>query len=81
MNTDVRFLDSPLGWPLQQWDVDPQSGLLPGRHESLLRQRPEKYSEMVQGVTSFGIYLIDRSGVIRSWNLSLIHISEPTRPY
>ena len=42
MNTDVRFLDSPLGWPLQQWDVDPQSGLLPGRHEPLLRQRPEK---------------------------------------
>ena len=79
MNTDVRFLDSPLGWPLQQWDVDPQSGLLPGRHESLLRQRPEKYSEMVQGVTSFGIYLIDRSGGIRSWNRGAENITGYSR--
>jgi diguanylate cyclase (GGDEF)-like protein/PAS domain S-box-containing protein len=41
---------------------------LPDRHEALLRREPEKYSEMVRGVSGFGIYLIDREGRIRSWN-------------
>jgi diguanylate cyclase (GGDEF)-like protein/PAS domain S-box-containing protein len=68
MNPEVRFLDSRASWALRSWDRQPAAELLPGRHESLLRHEPEKYSEMVQGVTSFGIYLIDRGGIIRSWN-------------
>jgi diguanylate cyclase (GGDEF)-like protein/PAS domain S-box-containing protein len=65
---DVRFVDPPMAWPLRSWDNLPQAELLPDRHEPLLRQQPERYSEMVQGVTGFGIYLIDRRGAIRSWN-------------
>lgn len=42
--------------------------LLPARHEQLLRQRPERYSEMVQSISTYGVYLIDRGGVIQSWN-------------
>jgi diguanylate cyclase (GGDEF)-like protein/PAS domain S-box-containing protein len=69
MNTPgVRFVDPPVAWSLRSWDSLPQADLLPGRHELLLQQQPERYSEMVQGVTAFGIYLIDRSGAIRSWN-------------
>ncbi len=41
---------------------------LPDRHENLLRRDPDKYSDMVRGVTAFGIYLIDRAGRVRSWN-------------
>jgi PAS domain-containing protein len=69
MNTpEVRFVDPPAAWPLRSWDSLPQAELLPGRHALLLRQQPERYSEMVEGVTAFGIYLIDRGGAIRSWN-------------
>ncbi len=48
---------------------------LPSRHEALLRREPDKYSEMVKGVTGFGIYLIDREGRIRSWNQGAAHIT------
>jgi len=48
---------------------------LPGRHESLLRRDPDKYSDMVRGVTAFGIYLIDRSGRVRSWNQGAANIT------
>ncbi|MFA5938966.1 MAG: sensor domain-containing diguanylate cyclase [Sinimarinibacterium sp.] len=50
------------------WDVGGSADVLPERHEQLLRRNPEKYSEMVFSVTGFGIYLIDRAGVISSWN-------------
>ncbi len=64
---------------MRSWDALPHADLLPGRHEALLREQPEKYSEMVQGVTTFGIYLIDRSGVIRSWNRGAENITGFTR--
>ncbi len=67
-SSGVRFVDPLIAKPPLAWDSLPQADLLPGRHEPLLRQQPERYSEMVQGVTAFGIYLIDRSGAIRSWN-------------
>lgn len=58
-------LPDPMQLPsLQFWDGE----LLPSQHEDLLRSHPEKYSEMVQSVTAYGIYLIDRNGVISSWN-------------
>ncbi|MEQ1440367.1 diguanylate cyclase [Fontimonas sp. SYSU GA230001] len=46
----------------------PGFDLRPERHEQLLRNHPEKYSEMVRSVTGYGIYLIDRGGLISSWN-------------
>lgn len=49
-------------------DAERYDGFLPIRHEQLLSSQPEKYSEMVQSVTAYGIYLIDRRGVIQSWN-------------
>lgn len=79
MNPEVRFLDPPVSWALRSWDSHPAAELLPGRHESLLRREPEKYSEMVQGVTSFGIYLIDRGGVIRSWNRGAANLTGHAR--
>lgn len=53
---------------MRTWDVGSSSDLLPERHEQMLRSHPEKYSEMVYSVTSYGIYLIDRAGIISSWN-------------
>lgn len=50
------------------WAADPYADLLPARHEQLLQRQPQKYSEMVQSVTSYGIHLIDRAGLIQSWN-------------
>ncbi len=49
-------------------DAERFDGFLPTLHEQLLSSQPEKYSEMVQSVTAYGIYLIDRRGVIQSWN-------------
>lgn len=49
-------------------DAERIAGFLPTQHEQLLSSQPEKYSEMVQSVSAYGIYLIDRRGVIQSWN-------------
>ncbi len=48
---------------------------MPDRHENLLRRDPDKYSDMVRGVTAFGIYLIDRAGRVRSWNQGAANIT------
>ncbi len=53
---------------LRMPDAERFDGFLPTLHEQLLSSQPEKYSEMVQSVTAYGIYLIDRRGVIQSWN-------------
>ncbi|MFP5307558.1 MAG: GGDEF domain-containing protein [Gammaproteobacteria bacterium] len=66
MNTGIRDPATPP--PQRPWGGDSFRDWLPGRHELLLRQHPEKYSEMVQSVSDYGIYLIDRSGLIQSWN-------------
>jgi diguanylate cyclase (GGDEF)-like protein/PAS domain S-box-containing protein len=47
----------------------------PSRHERLLKTQPEKYSELVQSVTAFGIYLLDRDGRIKSWNQGAANIT------
>ncbi|MES0873896.1 GGDEF domain-containing protein [Sinimarinibacterium thermocellulolyticum] len=79
MDPQVRFLDPPVSWALRSWDRHPAAELLPDRHQSLLRSEPEKYAQMVQGVTSFGIYLIDRDGVIRSWNRGAANLTGHAR--
>ena len=38
------------------------------QHEALLRSDPQRYAEVVREVSAFGIYLLDREGLIRSWN-------------
>lgn len=38
------------------------------QHEALLKTDPARYAEVVREVSAFGIYLIDREGIIRSWN-------------
>lgn len=40
----------------------------PAAHEQLLRNDPRRYAEMVRAISSFGICLLDRDGVICSWN-------------
>ena len=37
-------------------------------HEALLKSDPARYAEIVRDVSVFGIYLLDREGLIRSWN-------------
>ncbi|HEX4871156.1 MAG TPA: sensor domain-containing diguanylate cyclase [Nevskiaceae bacterium] len=65
---------------MSQWGIAaeetrrlPQDGGLgefsPARHERLLQTDPERYTELVRNITGFGIYLIDRDGRVRSWNL------------
>lgn len=39
-----------------------------GAYENLLKTDPQRYAEVVREVSSFGIYLLDREGLIRSWN-------------
>lgn len=39
-----------------------------GQHETLLKTDPQRYAEVVREVSAFGIYLLDRDGLIRSWN-------------
>lgn len=50
------------------WSGEGLGELTPHYHERLLRHDPQRYSEMVRGVSAFGIHLIDRQGRIRSWN-------------
>ena len=38
------------------------------QHEALLKSDPARYAEIVRDVSVFGIYLLDREGLIRSWN-------------
>ena len=38
------------------------------QHEALLKSDPARYAEIVREVSVFGIYLLDREGLIRSWN-------------
>ena len=47
----------------------------PSLHEALLRRDPQRYAEVVREVSAFGIYLLDRDGVIRSWNRGAINIT------
>jgi diguanylate cyclase (GGDEF)-like protein/PAS domain S-box-containing protein len=41
----------------------------------LLRTDPQRYAEMVRSISRFGIYWLDRAGVIRSWNLGAQNIT------
>lgn len=62
----MRFsYESRTVWP---WAADPFADLQPSRHEALLRERPERYSEMVQSISGYGVFLIDRAGTVQSWN-------------
>jgi diguanylate cyclase (GGDEF)-like protein/PAS domain S-box-containing protein len=70
----TRFPD-PSSYITPSWRDEGVSALMPQRHESLLRQDPQRYSQMVKGVTAFGIYLIDRDGRVRSWNRGAANIT------
>ncbi len=50
----------------------------PSRHEALLRTNPDEYAEMVRNITAYGIYLLDREGRVRSWNLGAQNITNWT---
>lgn len=47
----------------------------PSRHEELLRNDPQRYAEVVREVAAFGIYILDREGLIRSWNRGAANIT------
>ncbi|HSW13369.1 MAG TPA: sensor domain-containing diguanylate cyclase [Solimonas sp.] len=47
----------------------------PAHHEALLRSQPERYADMVRTVTAFGIYLMDRDGLVQSWNVGAANIT------
>lgn len=47
----------------------------PSAHEQMLREQPQRYVEMVQSISAYGICLLDRDGVIRSWNRGATLIS------
>jgi diguanylate cyclase (GGDEF)-like protein/PAS domain S-box-containing protein len=40
----------------------------PSRYEKLLRDAPERYSELVRHIGDYGIYMLDVDGRILSWN-------------
>ena len=48
---------------------------LESRRVELLRADPQRYADMVRSVSRFGMYWLDRSGVIRSWNLGAQNIT------
>lgn len=43
--------------------------------EPLLSSDPKRYAEVVRDVLAFGIYLLDRDGIILSWNLGAASIT------
>lgn len=45
------------------------------QHEALLKSDPARYAEVVREVSAFGIYLLDREGMIRSWNRGAANIT------
>ncbi len=49
--------------------ADAPSAFWPQQHTQLLQRTPERYSEMVSSISAYGIHLIDRRGIIRSWNM------------
>lgn len=55
---------------MNERDRDPpgDEGYDPRQHEALLKTDPARYAEVVRDVSVFGIYLLDREGLIRSWN-------------
>ncbi len=48
--------------------ASPWSFERPPPAERLLRATPEKAADLVQSISAHGIYLIDRAGLIQSWN-------------
>ncbi|TJY58793.1 diguanylate cyclase [Sinimarinibacterium sp. CAU 1509] len=54
--------------PYRGSGADAPSVFWPQQHAQLLQRAPERYSEMVSSISAFGIHLIDRRGIIRSWN-------------
>lgn len=46
-----------------------------GQHKSLLASDPQRYAEVVRDVAAYGIYLLDRDGLILSWNLGATNIT------
>ena len=69
MNSDL--LMPPIGM-FTRPDTDERgfglNGLRPGEHEQLLQHSPQRYAEMVRTISGHGVLLMDRQGVIRSWN-------------
>lgn len=51
------------------------SDFAPARHESLLRADPARYAELVRNVSAYGIYILDRQGLIQSWNRGAANIT------
>lgn len=45
------------------------AGFLPDEQQQLLQRNPRQYAELVQSISAYGIYLLDRDGRIMSWNL------------
>lgn len=55
---------------------DPDAGEFDfGQYEALLRSDPQRYAQVVRNVSNFGIYLLDRDGLIRSWNQGATNIT------
>jgi diguanylate cyclase (GGDEF)-like protein/PAS domain S-box-containing protein len=55
--------------------VNPGGESESARRFELLRTDPQRYAEMVRHVSRFGIYWLDRGGIIRSWNLGAQNIT------
>jgi diguanylate cyclase (GGDEF)-like protein/PAS domain S-box-containing protein len=62
----LDFVDPPRADPVV---------LRSGDYEQLLKREPRRYAELVKSVTAFGIYLIDRDGLIGSWNRGARNVS------
>lgn len=54
---------------------DAPSQLRTDEYESLLRRDPQRYADVVQAISAFGICLIDRDGCIASWNRGATRLS------
>ncbi|MDO9453012.1 MAG: sensor domain-containing diguanylate cyclase [Stagnimonas sp.] len=53
---------------MNEYDHPRSDGFDLREHETLLKNEPARYAAVVREVSSFGIYLLDPEGVIRSWN-------------
>ncbi|MGH8444074.1 MAG: diguanylate cyclase [Solimonas sp.] len=59
---------------VQPLPADPVS-LRSGDYEQLLKREPRRYADLIRSVSAFGIYLLDRDGLVGSWNRGARNLS------
>lgn len=75
MSTVIETPPSPAGSLAGLLPGEGLGAYAPAAQEQLLREAPQRYVEMVENISTYGVCLLDRDGLIRSWNRGATWIS------